>query len=127
MIDIPLPEIKGFMIYNPKTGLFSKGGQPSPIWSKHGKIWKNIGHLKNHLNGCLVAVDYDYIPDPINPCRTARVPNSYHSYLRNYYVDCVVVDIVTKEPANFSIYEYAREFAIKNWPANDVENRGIKK
>lgn len=32
-----------------KTGLFSKGGS-TPSFSKTGKIWKNIGHLKNHIN-----------------------------------------------------------------------------
>lgn len=33
-----------------KTGLFSKGGS-TPSFSKIGKIWRNIGHLKNHISG----------------------------------------------------------------------------
>lgn len=31
------------------TGLYSRGGT-SPIFDKKGKIWRNIGHVKNHLN-----------------------------------------------------------------------------
>lgn len=32
-----------------KTGLFSTGGT-CPTFSKQGKIWRNIGHLRNHIN-----------------------------------------------------------------------------
>ena len=42
---------KVFKIRNKETGLFSRGGtKPANIWSKEGKSWTNIGHLKNHLN-----------------------------------------------------------------------------
>ena len=42
-----------FMIQN-KEGLFSTGGS-SPRFTKKGKAWTNIGHLKNHLN---MFIDY---------------------------------------------------------------------
>ena len=43
--------MKIYKIRNKETGLFSKGGSNTlNIWSKTGKSWSNIGHLKNHLN-----------------------------------------------------------------------------
>lgn len=32
-----------------RDGLFSTGGC-RPRWTKNGKTWTNLGHLKNHLN-----------------------------------------------------------------------------
>lgn len=43
-----MEEIKIFKITDTKTGLFSSGGI-GPGWSKRGKTWNNIGHVKNHL------------------------------------------------------------------------------
>ena len=37
-----------FKIRNEK-GFFSSGGK-HPNWTKNGKTWSNIGHIKNHLN-----------------------------------------------------------------------------
>lgn len=37
-----------FRIRQDKTGLFSSGGT-RPSFSKKGKIWKERGHLSNHL------------------------------------------------------------------------------
>ena len=41
--------MKVYRIKNIKTNMYSSGGY-NPKWIKTGKIWKNIGHLKNHLN-----------------------------------------------------------------------------
>ncbi|KAF6630630.1 hypothetical protein H6F38_14480 [Paenibacillus sp. EKM208P] len=42
---------KVYKIRHKETGLFSKGGTHIyGIWTKEGKSWSNIGHLKNHLN-----------------------------------------------------------------------------
>lgn len=38
-----------YKVRSKKTGLYSKGGM-TPTFSKIGKIWKNIGHLRNHFN-----------------------------------------------------------------------------
>lgn len=42
----------GYKIRNKKTGLFSKGGHAygDLNFDETGKIWKTIGHVKNHLN-----------------------------------------------------------------------------
>jgi hypothetical protein len=43
-----------YKIRNKKTGLFSMGGMDALVrnssWRKTGKVWKQIGHLKNHIN-----------------------------------------------------------------------------
>jgi hypothetical protein len=41
--------MKIFKIRDTATGLFSMGGH-SPRWTKKGKAWTNIGHVKNHIN-----------------------------------------------------------------------------
>lgn len=42
---------KIYKIRHKKTGLFSRGGSYGHgVWSKTGKSWGNIGHVKNHLN-----------------------------------------------------------------------------
>lgn len=38
-----------YKIRNKNTGLFSKGGQ-NPRFTKNGKTWNNLGHVKTHLN-----------------------------------------------------------------------------
>ena len=49
-------EIKLYKIYNPTTGKYSKGGTSSPnedtryFWSKKGKTWNELRHVKLHLN-----------------------------------------------------------------------------
>lgn len=37
-----------FKIRDRATGLYSTGGS-TPRWSKRGKVWTNIGHVKLHL------------------------------------------------------------------------------
>jgi hypothetical protein len=47
-----------YRIKNIKTGLYSCGGYGSARWSKAGKIWKNIGHVKSHLNNVVPRKSY---------------------------------------------------------------------
>jgi len=37
-----------YKIRDKSNGLFSQGG--SYGWTKKGKVWKEVGHLRNHLN-----------------------------------------------------------------------------
>lgn len=39
---------KLYKILDKETGLYSKGGC-FPSWSKYGKTWNALGHIKNHL------------------------------------------------------------------------------
>lgn len=40
--------MKVYKIQN-RDGMFSTGGS-DPQWKNKGKVWKNIGHVKNHLH-----------------------------------------------------------------------------
>lgn len=57
---------KLWKIRNKETGEFSKGGHNREpyIWTKGGKTWSNIGHIKNHLrvfmHGDELRKDYPY-------------------------------------------------------------------
>lgn len=43
-------KIKAWKIRNIETGEFSSGGTSAwRIWTKGGKTWTNIGHIKSHL------------------------------------------------------------------------------
>jgi hypothetical protein len=43
-------KVKAWKIRNKETGEFSKGGTSTwGIWTKGGKTWTNIGHVKSHL------------------------------------------------------------------------------
>jgi hypothetical protein len=47
--------MKIYKIRNKKTGLFSMGGGQTPyhsrLWSKQGKSWNTLNHVKLHLKG----------------------------------------------------------------------------
>jgi hypothetical protein len=50
--------MKIFKIRDNSTGLFSTGGH-RPRWTKKGKNWTNIGHVKNHINNLYTAKNVD--------------------------------------------------------------------
>ena len=41
--------MKVYKIRDKETGLFSTGGL-SPTWSRTGKVWQRIGHVRSHIN-----------------------------------------------------------------------------
>lgn len=41
-------DIKAYKIRDKVTGLFSTGGM-SPKWTKRGKTWSQLNHIKTHL------------------------------------------------------------------------------
>lgn len=47
-------KIQQYKIFDPNTGLFSKGGirahKDKYDWSKKGKLWTSAGALRRHLN-----------------------------------------------------------------------------
>lgn len=59
-------KVKAWKIRNKETGEFSKGGTYARhIWTKGGKTWSNIGHVKNHMNSFIgyngeLSSDYPY-------------------------------------------------------------------
>ena len=113
MMEIIIPKLEGFMIYSEKNQGFSSGGY-DVRWKKKGKIWHNIGHVKNHLQ--------------------VRAPIFYPNktwYIAPDYQDAVVVDIMTREKA-LDIFEYLDDYfkrlhkgytfgGYKNWSDIDVD------
>jgi len=89
-----LPTLEGYVIYNPATSLYSRGGVRGE-WSKKPKIWSSIGHLKNHLS-LYIITDFD--------------KNNSYFVVTDHYKDCIVVNIIDgSEP--FKIHDYLLEKA----------------
>lgn len=102
-----LPKPEGYVIYNPSTGLYSKGGTYG-VFSPRPKIWSSIGAVKNHL-ALYVNRRYDYY---------MKVEGSLHKVSRTdivisaHYKGCNVINLVDgTEP--FKIHDYMREKAEK--------------
>lgn len=72
--------MKIYKIRRKSDGLFSTGGV-SPSWSKTGKTWNQIGHLKNHLNQFKDRYDYDF--ETKKHIRVDKIPK--------YYSDCEII------------------------------------
>mgnify|MGYP000929319385 CR=1 FL=1 len=69
--------MKIYKIFNPETGLYSRGGDP-PKWSKVGKTWNTIGHLKNHLHMFERSYNYEL--------------KKYVNMVGRYYPNCVICE-----------------------------------
>lgn len=91
--------LKGYAIFNPATGLWSKGGTGNS-WGKNPKIWSAIGHLKNHL---LLSVHCRY-PDRWNGLEKGQF------FISSKYRGCQVIDVTTGKPADFDIYTYFHDY-----------------
>jgi hypothetical protein len=86
MFDI---QIEGFVIYNPQTKLFSRGGfSRLKLWSKRAKIWGTLGHVKNHLN-MFVYREYNYV-DGKQYCKL-HIGSEYDGCLVLHYIGPDVV------------------------------------
>ena len=75
--------IEIWKIRQKSTGLFSRGGtlrhpyDDSRAWSKKGKSWKQINHLRSHLN--LAASFYRQQQDDIEVVKLVMVVDDSHS------------------------------------------------
>ena len=105
--------LKGYAIFNPKTGLFSRGRTGSNFrWGKRPKIWGGVNYLKNHLcqfvhtgDNCLVISDV--------------------------YAGCHVIDVTTGEIAeDIDIYDYLHDYANRQrergWNSKDYEIKDMR-
>ena len=92
--------LKGYAIFNPATGLWSRGGT-SYSWGKNPKIWSAIGHLKNHLN---LSIHCQY-PDRRNGLEKSRF------FISGKYRGCQVIDVTTGNVVDdFDIYGYYYDY-----------------
>ena len=79
-------EIIVYKIRRKSDGLFSNGGE-NPIFMKRGKMWTNIGHIKNHFNG-------------IREAHTSK------KYLEFLYKNCEIVTFLLSEADSIDIIEF---------------------
>lgn len=94
-----LPKMEGFVIYNPATGLFSKGGT-NGTWAKRPKIYTSLGHLKSHLTQ-FVNTQYRWGEQGR---LSARIVVSGH------YKGCQVLNVTDGSDA-LDIHTYMMDFA----------------
>jgi hypothetical protein len=102
---------KIYKIRNKETGLFSKGGSCGyNIWTKDGKSWSNIGHLKSHLNH---YVDYRGNKDKYYPYENAEIIEiviNYDECYKTHVNDLVDLIIEKKEKAQKEYEESQRRW-----------------
>lgn len=98
-------ELKVFKIKDSVTGLFSTGGM-SPNWTKRGKTWNQINHVKTHLRQhCSYKV--------IKPA----TPPRFHDSVKDYKT------MTNNIPSNWIIVEMTMDGVkseVKEYPAKDL-------
>jgi hypothetical protein len=74
-----------YKIRNKRTGLFSSGGS-YPRWTKKGKVWRQLSHVRQHLDHVERGLYRRrlYIDDPSEIVEYAIVEHSTIS-LEGYY------------------------------------------
>ncbi len=121
MVTFPII-LKGYAIFNPATGLWSKGGTGHQ-WGKNPKIWSAIGHLKNYQTNKTEFTCYDYSMDAFKEHKLIQVGSmqsngtgywnryevwTHHSHAYHFKPDdeffAVVVTINTKAGSTIEAY-----------------------
>lgn len=85
-------DVKSYKIRN-SVGLYSTGGS-EPTFSKNGKTWSNIGHLRNHLN---LINDYSYYKD-CELVELISVENDSDKNSLQQYIECSIVSNAIGHP-----------------------------
>ena len=70
-----------FKIRDRATGLYSTGGS-TPRWSKRGKVWTNIGHVKQHLQQLWRDESYPETAEIVEFVEVEGPKTSVHDLLR---------------------------------------------
>lgn len=73
--------MSAFKIRDLATGLFSTGGS-MPRWSKRGKVWSNIGHIKLHLQQLWSSDSYPETAEVVEFVEVEGSRTSVHDLLR---------------------------------------------
>jgi len=103
---IPIPKFEGFVLYDPVTQLFSRGGDPNQ-WGKKPKIWRSVGHMKNSFNGEAVQRHYIY-NDPNILWKDYKVQITINPKFFRYKA----INIVSNDEA-FDMKTYLYEYAAR--------------
>jgi len=92
--NLIFPTIKGYAVYNPATGLWSRGGIDVKWSKKAPKIWTGLGTFKNHIAQHVYSDCYRSWNDNSN----RRVTNFFY-VINHKYEGCQVIDVTTQQPA----------------------------
>lgn len=88
---------KLYKIRNKETGEFSKGETDSRhIWTKGGKTWTNIGHMKNHIHQFLHYYDKNFDSYPYKNAEIVEVEVDLDECF-SYDVNIMVEELNSKE------------------------------
>ena len=102
-----IPKLEGYVIYNPSTGLYSKGGTAG-VFAPRPKIWSSVGAVKNHL-ALFVNRHYEYVLNEEDSSRKQKCS----IIISTHYKGCNVINLVdSTEP--FKIHDYMKEKAEKD-------------
>lgn len=97
----------GFVIYNEDDGTFSSGGIPwrdCSIFTKTPKIWKTLGHVKNHLN---LHIGTDYVFSRTEGFKVTEIKISVSD---NYlHKNANIYEITDGNKLIMSIHDYFKE------------------
>lgn len=88
-------KINIYKIRDKKTGLFSRGGS-NPSWTKGGKTWTNIGHVKNHLHQLLRSYDMDVKASPYKNAEIIKIEVDLDDCF-SYDVGMMVDEMISKK------------------------------
>lgn len=93
-----------YKIRRKSDGLFSTGGN-CPKFTKVGKTWKAIGHVKNHLGALRNGNGLPYYADDlVRPTAVAGVV-----IFNNIYEDCELVSYALQERTAQFVPEFVSE------------------
>ena len=79
------PKLEGYVIYNPSTGLYSKGGTMG-VFATRPKIWSSVGALKNHL-ALYINRHYENVFTPERSQKCSII-------ISKHYKGCNVINLV---------------------------------
>lgn len=111
-----IPDV--YVIRDDNTGLFSRGGAPFNWqnqyilkWSRHGKCWSSIGHLKNHFYSAI-----SYLPGRDIVWEERQTKHyKLSSLLERVYPNCSVVKLGPNQSNEVTPLSLWCEQ--NNWPA----------
>jgi hypothetical protein len=91
---------KLFKIRNKETGEFSKGGRWGyGIWTKGGKTWTNIGHVKSHLRQFVNDYQNNHERYPYHNAEIVEVEIDYNDCF-SYEVNILVEEMSDEDKVN---------------------------
>lgn len=104
-----------YKIRHKETGLFSRGGTDARnIWTKEGKSWSNIGHLKNHLNQYISYSNYSGKTltnnNPYEYAEIVKVEINYDMCFKTDVMDMVNIMIDKKVKAEEEYQKKVRQW-----------------